>query len=153
MELDLVGVRKKWIKSWKAMLGYQIVMGVLFLLVGLMFEWEGDGKDAISGLILSLWAMLWLFLCRKYAYKKPGTKLLTFILVSSVLGVLRSFAELVKTNIDVYDVIDYAIYMPIFIWFVITSLNLRDLNKKVQGRNKGMQSETVNSTGRTNVYN
>ena len=31
MELDIDDVKGKWIKSWKAMLGYQIVLGILSL--------------------------------------------------------------------------------------------------------------------------
>ncbi len=154
MELSVGDVKRKWIKSWKVMLGYQIVAGVIFLLLGSMCDWEGgDGENATSGVLLSLWAIFWLFLCRKCAYEKPGTKLLTFVLVSSALSIFRNFSELMKNNFDIYDIVDIAIYMPFFVWFVIASLDLRGINKKIQGKNKEIRSETDNSTGKRNVYN
>ena len=33
-----------------------------FSSVGLLSNWEGDGEDAVWGVILPLWGMFWLFL-------------------------------------------------------------------------------------------
>ena len=90
------------------------------------------------------WGVLWLFLCRKCSYEKPGMKLLTLVVFLSGISILKSIAELVKSNFDIYDFVCYAIYIPIFIWFVITSSKLIEINKKIRDRDECMQNETVN---------
>lgn len=134
MDLDAVKVKKKWLRSWKAMLSFQIVTGLLFLVSGSISGWR-ETEDAL-GILLSLWAMFWLFLCRKCAYENPGTKLLTFILAMSGLGLFRRLTELIKSGPNLYDLVDYGIFIAIFIWFAITSLNLIDFNKKIKKEQK-----------------
>jgi len=136
MSLDAVIVKKKWLRSWKAMLAYHAVTGLLWLSVGIMFGWKEESEDAALGIFLSLWAILWLFLCRKCAYEKPGTKLLTFVLVSAGLGILRRLPELMKSGPDLYDLADYGIFIAVFVWFAITSSNLLDFNKKIKKEKK-----------------
>lgn len=147
MELDAIGVKRKWLRCWKVLVGYQILVGVLFLTIGILWEWRGEeGIGAGAAVFFSLWGMFWLFLCRKCAYEKPGTKLLTCILVLSGLGVLKRFFGLAKSDFDLYELIELVIFVFIFIWFVITSLNLRKLNKKIRRENKKIELETVNPT-------
>lgn len=64
------------------------------------------------------------------AYKKPGTKFLTFIMVLTVF-----YCTLGISNLAV-------IFIPLFVWRFITSYNLRKLNKAIQKRERKRPRKT-----------
>ncbi len=145
-------VRKNWLRSWKAIFGYYIVNIFFFLVIGGIQD-EGARDEASLSIFLSLWAMFWLYLCRVCAYKKPGTKLLTFFIWTALFGNIRNLNKLIKTDLDVYDIIEYAIFIAIFIWFFSSSLELRSLNKKLKNPSKSnnKQSKTTKSHDKENI--
>lgn len=141
MELDTANVRKKWMKCWNAMMGYHLITGTLLLATWILGGCAETGED-YAGVWLSFWAMFWLFLCRKYAYDNSGTKLLTFILVTSGLNLLRNLSKLGEFSVDLYSLADYGIFMTIFVWFAIRSLKLLELNKKINKKTKAELQKT-----------
>ena len=148
MELasNLESVRKAWLKSWQAVLGYHIAGAVVCLLLSFTLGWENGGKDLFLGFLRSLFAILWSVLCYKCAYEKPGTKLLTFLSVLCGLGVLGKLSSLSQSDFSIYEIVDYLIFFPVFIWYIITSINLRSENKKIVEANKQTEDAPLRAT-------
>jgi hypothetical protein len=132
--IDPESIRKKWLRSWKVIFGYNAVAGVLFLVLGITSGWEGT--ETAPGLITALWSMLWLAFCHQCACEKPGTKLLTSVLVASSLCMTSRLGALVSIHIDIPSIVDFAISLTLFIWFMNTSVKLRYLNKQIQKQNR-----------------
>lgn len=123
--------RKKWLIS---SITYQLILPLIFTIGFFIYlNIATDFQTSISiinnflfFLIPSALIFLWLFYC---AYKKNGTKLLTFFLIVTPLGWLREFTEAYS-----FDPI-YFIFMitsiPFFIWWYKDCLYLRALNKDI----------------------
>jgi hypothetical protein len=85
----------------------------------------------IPSLIITL--LIWAFY--HCAYKKHGTRFLTFcLLVSLLISARQLYKIFLMGSIDFYELVAFLVNLPLFLWWVITSFKLRSLNKKLQMR-------------------
>lgn len=68
------------------------------------------------------------------AYRKCGTKLLTFLLIVCPFKILSSIQQFLKKPFDVWDVVILSIEIALFLWWFLLSLKMKTVNKAIQGR-------------------
>ena len=66
------------------------------------------------------------------AYKKPGTKLLMFWLITGPIQVLLSSLNFFEKSWNVWNKVGLILNLSFFIWWYIQSIKLRKINKKIQ---------------------
>ncbi len=126
---DSESIRRTWIRSWSAMCIYRSTQVILCFVSGFMFNWEDQNNT--TNILTLLYNILMLFFCYKYAYKKHGTKLLIFFLVTSYIGAVNQFNEFLTMHFNIYSIANLTVFFLINVWFLISSLNIINMNKLI----------------------
>jgi ACR3 family arsenite efflux pump ArsB len=136
-------IRKHWLI---ALLCNYLVWPIASFALATFFKISAAGESplmatagAFTVLILVLIASLstiflvWaLYYC---AYKKHGTRFLTFWLCVSLLTwAFELYGIFLMGSLDSYGLSMFAINFPLFLWWVVASFRLRSLNKKLAKR-------------------
>ena len=132
-DTEIARIRRNWLNSWGALIGYYGLS--IILLVSLKFILGSESQEAVAmiqGIISFWWTIFCLFICFAFAYREPGTKFLTFFLVVSALKVLGNAFLFMHSENNLAELIEFLIFLPIFIWFQIASWDLRRLNKQTK---------------------
>ena len=96
---------------------------------------------AASALVnLILFWMTW-----RCAYRKPGTKLLTFWVITGLIQVSFSALELFNTSSSVWNKVVNVINASIFLWWYVQCIKLRRINKRIQMQSHPEYIESLQS--------
>jgi hypothetical protein len=126
-------IRKHWLLSAGSLfLFYPIVRFVLFLLLlpqGALSK--GVLMDSLAHVFSGTFVMLVIWHC---AYRKYGTKLLSFWLFVSPLTMGASIMKALRESGDTWTVSFISFEVAVFLWWFLLSLKMRSVNKAVQER-------------------
>ena len=123
--LNSESIRKNWLTSWKALFAYH-----LFILAGCLYSAFDSSGFLVFLLCLGIGLVqpILIGISYKCAYEKPGTKYLLFAILMAISGAVGGFRALLDRSEHTSSVI-LAVGGVLSIWFVTTSLSLRQLNK------------------------
>ncbi len=125
-------IRKKW---FRASLVYLIAFPIVAVLL-LLFELLGKISTStvvvlVSSVIVSGWGVFGIsYLC---AYRKFGTRYLTFLVVAGPFSMLKNIVQILKGPQDLWSIIFVGIELAFYIWWYRCTLDLRKVNKKMKG--------------------
>lgn len=125
--------RKHWLLStFSLLILYPLV---LFAFFAVLSESVAIPKDAlIESLIHAFAGIIPMWIIWHCAYRKYGTKFLTFWLVTSPIKALASIVEFLKESYDSWTIAYILLDLAFFSWWFIISLKMRTVNKTIQKR-------------------
>jgi hypothetical protein len=80
--------------------------------------------------------LLWFWAIWRCAHEKPGTKLLTFLLVLAPLQLIALVGLLSRRSADLWAYGESLADLALYTWWFILSLKLRRINKRLQLKKK-----------------
>jgi len=129
-------IRRRWL--WALSVG--IVIPAIFIVLAIVikigtalpvttFTLGKEFGELIGGLLISLIGSWALYHC---AYRKYGTKFLTFNLVFSPLGILAELWKCATHSATKWEIAgELLLLLPLFCWWYVCSLKLRRINKNL----------------------
>lgn len=94
-------------------------------------EFKGLLPVLILCIFYAFFASLYFFVLYKCAYKKPGTRYLTFLLIVTALSILRQLVYLTLS----FSILDLCISVVSLLgssWWYFLSYKMRELNQKIK---------------------
>lgn len=131
-------IRKRWLLCFKVRVWSISLLLAAVPLIGLFL----NPPDALNAFFLVAFVFLIYGSCSwmeyKCAYKSPGTKLLVFLMIGAIYSIVNQIIILINGG----DILPALLLIPLFIWDIITSYNLRELNKATKKQEKDEQSSS-----------
>lgn len=125
--------RKHWLLSTFCFLVFYPL--TLFAFFAILSHWLPIPKNTGIGLIAHAFTGLFsLWIVWHCAYKKYGTRLLTFWLIIIPFKQLASIVEVLKETWDLWTIFFLALDIGVFLWWYLLSLKMRKVNKSIQER-------------------
>ena len=130
-EKSLVKTRQKWLISTVVYFFlYPVSVFTVFYLLSIQHPFPRQSLLASLGITIAGLVMVWaLYEC---AYKKHGTKLLSFCLLAGQTFVLVRNIHLLSHPFDLWATLALVVEFSLYIWWRILSLKLKHYNKLVQ---------------------
>jgi hypothetical protein len=119
-------IRKMWIVS-----SIVIHLGTLFLTYIQNVNWVG--KELLFYAYSAFFTLFSTYLYYRCAYKKPGTKLLTYMLFAMPIFLLFNGIQVATGHLSFLLSSLHPLQLIPMIWLYILSWKLRKINKKLQG--------------------
>ena len=136
-------IRKKWFQaSLIYLIAFPVCTSLIFLLELLGKLPESTVMVIACSVILGGWGVFGIaYLC---AYRKFGTRYLTFLLVAGPFSSLKNIVQIFKEPIDLWAIIFVIAELTLYIWWYRSTLNLRKVNKKMKDMGIKRVEEFVN---------
>ena len=130
-------IRKKWL--WLTISANTIFL-ILSIITHFLFkEWEEMGVE----LFMLLFELIPIYLMYRWAYKKPGTKFLTFNIVTGILiGPISLIYFLFDLRWELK--LNFLISLPVYYMWLHYSYLLRKTNRKIRQERLQLNPEYVN---------
>lgn len=120
-------IRKMWLLSYII-----ISIGEFIFRYSQQISPELIAFDVVSLIFSGIGAFLIVYMYYRCAYKKPGTKLLTFSLVVFPIIVALKILLVVRGNVNLAQSGLHPLQMILAIWFYVLTWKMRKINKKLQ---------------------
>ncbi|MES2200297.1 MAG: hypothetical protein V4489_09050 [Chlamydiota bacterium] len=142
--MDLIAnagsIRQKWLSSFKAISYYNLIFGCILLGIScFLYIKEEAFEYVLVSAVGCFLCMIGPYFCYRCAYKKPGTKLLGFVLYGSIGGVLKRIEALAK-DFDVLSLVFFIVELAFVSYFFYSSMKLRALNKELNAQSRTVAS-------------
>lgn len=132
-------IRKNWL-----IITILTGIGSIFINLGLILAFPSISKEGEIELLIKLiflirsvvGSSLWILIFWYCAYKRQGSRLLTFSAILSPFLVIRSIYTLQDDFLDLSSVIALMSEMGLYAWWYVFSLKLRRVNKKLRSQAK-----------------
>ncbi len=94
-------------------------------------ELKGLLPVLIALVFCAFFASLYFFILYRCAYKKPGTRYLTFLLIVTSLSILRQLVSL-TLSFSILDLCISVVSLLGSVWWCFLSYKIRELNQKIK---------------------
>lgn len=124
-------IRKKWFRSSLVYLISFPVVAVLILLIELLGKIPTSTVVVlVSSVILGGWGVFGMSYL--FAYRKFGTRYLTFLVTIGPFSMLKNIVQVLKGPQDLWSIIFVVTEITFYIWWYRCTLDLRKVNKKMK---------------------
>lgn len=125
-------IRKKW-------LNVSYLMWIIYPLLAVGAElFLFNQGEMLDSLVITIFLSAYLlnlgvfYLLYHFAYKKFGTKWLTFVLCGGLVSISKGIFEVIHEPTDFLTIGLMVVNVPLYFWWFFRSVYLRNLNKKIQ---------------------